>query len=83
MRSSLLTAEMKMTGREVMPRAVWRDADICKLRRGSVGLTRWPSCGSMRGMSITVELPPDLEQQVKDIPDMGQRVISFLRDQVE
>lgn len=34
-------------------------------------------------MSITVELPPDLEQQVKDIPDMGQRVVSFLRDQVE
>ena len=34
-------------------------------------------------MSITVELPPDLEQQVKDIPDVGKRVVSFLRNQVE
>jgi hypothetical protein len=35
------------------------------------------------GMSITVELPPDLDQQVRDIPDVEKRVLSFLRDQVE
>ena len=34
-------------------------------------------------MSITVELPPDLDQQVRDIPDVQARVLTFLRDQVE
>ena len=34
-------------------------------------------------MSITVELPPDIEAQVRTIPDLGQRVVSFLRSQVE
>ena len=37
----------------------------------------------MRGMSITIELPPDVDQQVKEIPDVEQRVVSFLRNQVE
>jgi hypothetical protein len=32
-------------------------------------------------MSITVELPPEIEAQVRAIPDLSQRVISFLRDQ--
>lgn len=34
-------------------------------------------------MSITVELPPDIEAQVHTIPDLDQRVLSFLRSQVE
>jgi hypothetical protein len=34
-------------------------------------------------MSITVELPPDMEAQVRTIPDLDQRVLSFLRSQVE
>lgn len=34
-------------------------------------------------MSITVELPPDLEKQVREIPDVRERVVSFLRGQVE
>ena len=33
--------------------------------------------------SITVELPPDIEAQVRTIPDLDQRVLSFLRNQVE
>ena len=37
----------------------------------------------MRGMSITIELPPDLDRDVKQIPDVQERVIEFLRDQVE
>ena len=34
-------------------------------------------------MSITVELPPDIEEQVRAIPDLDQRVLTFLRNQVE
>ena len=34
-------------------------------------------------MSITVELPPDLDQEVRGIPDLENRVLSFLRNQVE
>jgi hypothetical protein len=34
-------------------------------------------------MSITVELPPEIEAQVRAIPDLSQRLISFLRDQAE
>ena len=34
-------------------------------------------------MSITVEVPPDLEEQVRTIPDLNQRVLTFLRTQVE
>jgi hypothetical protein len=34
-------------------------------------------------MSITVELPPDIESQVRTIPDLNQRVLSFLRGQIE
>ena len=34
-------------------------------------------------MSITVELPPDLEQQARAIPDLGQRIAAFVRNQVE
>ena len=52
-------------------------------RLGSVRLTGWQSCGSISGMSITIELPPDVDQQVKEIPDVEQRVVSFLRNQVE
>ena len=33
-------------------------------------------------MSVTVELPPDIEAQVRTIPDLDQRVLSFLRSQV-
>ncbi len=32
-------------------------------------------------MSITIELPPELDQDVKGIPDVQERVIEFLRDQ--
>jgi hypothetical protein len=34
-------------------------------------------------MSITIELPPDIDQQVRDIPDVEKRVLSFLLNQVE
>ena len=34
-------------------------------------------------MSIIVEVPPDLEEQVRTIPNLDQRVLSFLRSQVE
>jgi len=34
-------------------------------------------------MSITIELPPDVDQQVKEISDVEQRVVPFLRNQVE
>ena len=34
-------------------------------------------------MSITLEVPPELEAQVRTIPNLNQRVLSFLRDQVE
>ena len=34
-------------------------------------------------MSITVELPPDIEQQAHAIPDLSQRIAAFLRHQVE
>lgn len=37
----------------------------------------------MRDMSITIELPPDLDQDVKGIPDVQERVIEFLRDQAD
>ena len=39
--------------------------------------------GIFAGMSITIELPPDLDQDVKQIPDVQERVIAFLRDQAE
>ena len=35
------------------------------------------------GMSITVELPPELEEQMRAIPDLNERVVAFLRDQAE
>lgn len=34
-------------------------------------------------MSLTDDLPPDLDRQVREIPDVGERVIAFLRNQVE
>ena len=34
-------------------------------------------------MSITVELPPDVEQRVRDIPDLHKRIAAFLRDQAD
>ena len=37
----------------------------------------------MSPMSITVELPPDIEAQVRTIPDLDRRVLTFLRHQVE
>ena len=37
----------------------------------------------MRGMSITIELPPDVEQRLAALPDLGQRVADFLRGQLE
>lgn len=33
-------------------------------------------------MSITVELPPDIEDRIRAIPDLSQRVAEFLRHQV-
>ena len=32
-------------------------------------------------MSITVELPSDIESQVRAIPDLDQRIADFLRNQ--
>ena len=32
-------------------------------------------------MSITIDLPPDIEDRVRSIPDLGQRVAEFLRNQ--
>jgi predicted transcriptional regulator len=46
-------------------------------------LTGSRSCGSMRGMSITIELPPDVEKRLAALPDLGQRVADFLRGQAE
>ena len=37
----------------------------------------------MRGMSITIELPPDVEKRLAALPDLGQRVEDFLRGQAE
>lgn len=37
----------------------------------------------MRGMSITIELPPDVEKRLAGLPDLGQRVADFLRGQAE
>ena len=37
----------------------------------------------MRGMSITIELPPDVEKRLAALPDLGQRVADFLRGQAE
>ena len=34
-------------------------------------------------MSLSVELPPEIEEQVRAIPDLDQRVLAFLRNQVE
>ncbi len=34
-------------------------------------------------MSITVELPPEMEERVRQIPDLKERVTAFLRDQAD
>lgn len=34
-------------------------------------------------MSITIELPPDVERRVAGLPDLGQRVADFLRGQAD
>ena len=34
-------------------------------------------------MSITIELPPDVEKRLAALPDLDQRVADFLRDQLE
>ena len=34
-------------------------------------------------MSITVELPPEMEERVRQIPDLNQRVAAFLHDQAD
>jgi len=46
-------------------------------------LTDMARRGSMPLMSITVDLPPDIEEQVQGIPDLAQRIAAFLRHQVE
>jgi hypothetical protein len=35
------------------------------------------------GMSITVELPPEMEERIRQIPDLNERVAAFLRDQAD
>src|SRR5712672_1430675 len=60
-------------------------------RTRAAGKTAMPSarltgsrfCGSIRGMSITIELPPDVEKRLAGLPDLGQRVADFLRGQAE
>jgi hypothetical protein len=37
----------------------------------------------MSGMSITIDLPPDVEKRLAGPPDLGQRVADFLRGQAE
>ena len=56
---------------------------VCLHSDECVRLTGWRLCGSMCGMSITIELPPDLDRDVKGIPDVEKRVIEFLRDQAD
>ena len=34
-------------------------------------------------MSITIELPPDVEKRLAALPDLDQRVADFLRGQAE
>ena len=34
-------------------------------------------------MSITIELPPDLDERVRVIPDLDKRVVQFLRTQTD
>ncbi len=34
-------------------------------------------------MSITVQLPPDVEQRVRAIPNLDKRIVAFLRDQAD
>ena len=34
-------------------------------------------------MSITIELPPDVERRLAALPDLDQRVAEFLRGQAE
>ena len=34
-------------------------------------------------MSITIELPPDLDARVRVIPDLDKRVVQFLRTQTD
>jgi hypothetical protein len=34
-------------------------------------------------MSITIELPPDLESRVRVIPDLDRHVLDFLRNQAD
>lgn len=46
-------------------------------------LTGLRLCGSLRGMSITIKLPPDVEKRLAGLPDLGQRVADFLRDELE
>ena len=46
-------------------------------------MTGWQSCGSISGMSITIELPPDVEKRLAALPDLDQRVADFLRDELE
>ena len=49
----------------------------------SLSNTGWQSCGSISGMSITIELPPDVEKRLAALPDLDQRVADFLRGQAE
>ena len=37
----------------------------------------------MLSMSITIELPPDVEKRLAALPDLDRRVVDFLRDQLE
>lgn len=34
-------------------------------------------------MSITIELPPDLDERVRVIPDLDKRIVQFLRTQTD
>jgi hypothetical protein len=34
-------------------------------------------------MSITIELPPDLDERVCVIPDLDKRIVQFLRTQTD
>lgn len=53
------------------------------LTRRKDGLALFRRVRYVGPMSITIELPPDMEKRVAGLPDLGQRVTDFLRDELE
>ena len=51
-------------------------------RESSVG-KRQDSCHAPGRMSITLDLPPEIEAEARSIPDLPEQVSVFIRHQVE